>query len=181
MPSYGLGRRLSSPGRLSNAIAFRYAEGRSERGTRLRRRYFIALAGVAALAGCETRLNPFNWFGRAQPSATIEPVQVQLDPRPLVPQVTQLEVEPDPAGAIVRATGLPPRQGWYDGRLIRVPNTEPGVLAYQFRAWAPSYQTLVSTPRSRELHVATFVSSDTLAGVREIRVSGQLNTLVSRR
>ena len=139
------------------------------------------MAGLAALAGCGSRLNPLNWFGRGERAEMVEPVEVRLDPRPLVPQVARLSVDRHPSGAIIRVAALPPRQGWYDGRLVRVPNAEPGVLAYQLHAWPPSYQTLVSTPRSRELVVATFVSTDRLAGVREIRVSGELNTLVSRR
>lgn len=147
----------------------------------MQRRHFIALAGLAALAGCSTRLNPLNWFGGSERVETVEPVEVRLDPRPLVPQVTELAVDRHPSGAIIRATGLPPRQGWYDGSLVRVPDTDPGVLAYQLHAWAPSYQTQVSTPQSRELVVATFVSTDRLAGIREIRVSGALNTLSARR
>ena len=98
-----------------------------------------------------------------------------------MPQVTRLEVDRHPSGAIIRATGLPPRQGWYDARLVRVPNAEPGVLAYQLRAWPPAYQTAVSTPRSREITVAEFVSEGRLASVREIRVAGELNALASRR
>jgi hypothetical protein len=90
-------------------------------------------------------------------------------------------VDPHPSGAIIRVTGLPPRQGWYDGVLLRVPAGEAGVLSYQLRAYPPLYQTLVSTPRSREIVVATFVSTDKLVGIREIRVSGQLNALSSRR
>ena len=140
----------------------------------------MALAGIAPLAACGTRLNPFNWFGRGE-ETEIVPAEAVVDPRPLVPQVTRLVVDPHPSGAIIRATGLPPRQGWYDGALLRVPGTEPGVLGYQLRAYAPHYQTLVSTPASRELVVATFVNSDTLAGVREIRVSGEFNALSARR
>ena len=141
----------------------------------------MALAGIASLAACGSRLNPINWFGRGEATEEIVPAGAVADPRPLVPQVTGLVVDPHPSGAIVRATGLPTRQGWYDGALIRVPGTEPGVLAYQLRAYPPHYQTLVSTPESRQLVVATFVNDDALAGVREIRVSGEFNALSARR
>lgn len=147
----------------------------------MRRRHFIALTGLAALAACDSRLNPANWSDGRQRTDMVQPVEVRLDPRPIVPQVTELSVDQHPAGAIVHVTGLPPRQGWYDARLVRVPDAGAGVLAYQLHAWPPSYQTFVSTPRSRELVTARFVSTDRLAGIREIRVSGQLNTLVSRR
>jgi hypothetical protein len=76
---------------------------------------------------------------------------------------------------------LPPRQGWYDGQLIRVPGAGDAVLSFQLRAFPPHYQTAVSSARSREIVVATFVSTDRLAGVREVRVSGQLNALTARR
>lgn len=141
----------------------------------------MALAGIAPLAACGTRLNPFNWFGRGEETEEVVAADAVVDPRPLVPQITRLVVDPHPSGAIVRVTGLPPRQGWYDGALLRVPGTEPGVLAYQLRAYPPHYRTLVSTPASREIVVATFVSDDRLAGIREIRVSGGLNALSSRR
>lgn len=143
----------------------------------------MALAGIAPLAACSSNLNPFNWFGGGEEMVTITPSgeYVVVDPRPLVPQISRLVVDPHPSGAIIRATGLPPRQGWYDGELIRVLGTDAGVLEYQLRAYAPHYQTLVSTPQSRELVVGTFASTDTLAGVREIRVSGQLNAMSARR
>ena len=147
----------------------------------MQRRHFIALAGLAALAGCSSRLNPFTWFGGGRRAERVEPVEVRLDPRPLVPQVARLDVDRHPSGAIIRVAGLPPRQGWYDAQLVRVPDAGADVLAYQLHAWPPSYRTLVSTPRSRELVVAAFVSTDKLAGIREIRVSGELNTLVARR
>jgi hypothetical protein len=141
----------------------------------------MILAGLAPLAACNSRYNPVNWFGGGQRSTEIAPPGAVLDPRPIVPQVTRLVVDPHPSGAIIRVTGLPPRQGWYDGELVPVPGTDATLLSYQLRAYPPHYQTLVSTPRSRELVVATFVSADKLAGVREIRVSGELNALSSRR
>jgi hypothetical protein len=135
------------------------------------RRLFILTTGLAPLAACSGRTRE----ERLQAASTAP------DPRPLVPQVTRLAVEPHPAGAIIRVTGLPPRQGWYDGRLVRVDSAEAGVLAYQLRAWPPPYQTPAATPRSRELMVAAFVNQDLLSGVREVRVAGELNTLSSRR
>lgn len=168
--------------RLFKGLPFGYAGGQLKRGgAGLRRRHFLALASILPLAACNSQLNPFNWFGGGQRSEEIAPPEVIVDPRPLVPQVTRLVVDPHPSGAIVRVTGLPPRQGWYDGALVRVPGTEAGVIAFQLRAYAPHYQTLVSTPQSREIVVATFVNTDQLVGVREIRVSGQLNALSSRR
>ena len=139
----------------------------------MRRRHFIALAGIAPLAGCG--------IFRRDRSTGVATGEAATDPRPLVQQVTRLEVDPLPFGAIVRATGLPPRQGYYEGELVRVPSTDRGILAFQLRAYAPHYQTQVVNARSREIVVATFVPADRLEGVREVRVSGQVNALYARR
>ena len=154
----------------------------------MRRRHFIALAGIAGatgLTGCvrvgRSRLNPFNWFGRGEEIAAVTPEGAVVDPRPLVPQVIRLEVESNAEGAIIRVAGLPPRQGWYDAALVRVPTAEPDVLSYQLRAQPASDATLASTPPSREIVVAAFVSDQRLRGIREIRVSGALNALAARR
>ena len=153
----------------------------------MERRHFIALAGIAAVAGCarvgRTRLNPLNWFGGAESveTAQVTPVAGVLDPRPLVPQVTALSVDRTPGGAIVRATVLPPRQGWWFGALLAVPDDDPAVLSYQFRAEPPAEATRVSTPRSREVEVADFVTDQNLAGVRQIRVAGAANALAVSR
>ena len=106
------------------------------------------------LAGCgrmrESRLNPFNWFGRSQETTVVatDPIVPGRpgDPRILVAQVTEMEVARHPGGAIVRATGLPPTQGWWDAALVAENNGEPvdGVLTYRFVVDQPLKQTRVS-------------------------------------
>jgi len=141
---------------------------------------------VITVAGCsrvaESRFNPFNWFGRSE-KAEVVTSNPNADPRPLVAQVVSLRVEQVPGGAIIHSTGLPPRQGFYDGVLLPVgrEGAVNGVLNYQFRASAPLDQTRVSTQPSREIIVGRFVSEQTLDGVREIRVSAATNALVVRR
>ena len=144
-----------------------------------------------ALAGCgkirESRLNPFNWFGRshqveavgAGPTVPGRPD----DGRLLVAQVTELEVARQPGGAIVRASGLPPTQGWWDAALVADNDGEPtdGVMTYRFVIAAPPTATRVSTPQSRELTAATFLSAAKLAQIREIVVVGAQNSRASRR
>lgn len=145
----------------------------------------ITLVVLATVVGCarvkDSRLNPFNWFGRSERVATVAVVPgtgtLQLN---LVSQITELRVEQAPGGAIIRATGLPPRQGYYDGELVLV-NAEDGVLSYQFAISPPPGQTRVSTQRSREVVIAQFVSSQRLEGVRQIRVSAAANALAVRR
>ena len=154
-----------------------------------RRAIILTLAMSMTLSGCgfgESRLNPFNWF-RSDPEAeTMEPVflQERRDSRPLVAQVTALSIERTPGGAIIRATGLPPQQGWYDAELVNEDRDgQPinGELIYSFRARPPLAPTRVSTQQSRELTVAVFVSNTTLATTRSIRVTGALNSRAARR
>jgi len=145
----------------------------------------ITLVVLSTLAGCarvsESRLNPLNWFGRSERVAT-----VTVDPATgaaqvnMVSQITQLRAEQVPGGAILRATGLPPRQGFYGGELVYV-GAEDGVLNYQFAIAPPPEQTRVSTTQSREIVVGLYLSNQTLAGVRQIRVSSASNALAIRR
>jgi hypothetical protein len=154
-----------------------------------RRGAILTLSMALALSGCglsETRLNPFNWFRSGPDVETLDPVELteSTDTRPLVAQVTALEVERTPGGAIIRATGLPPEQGWYDAELVnedRDGNPVNGVLLFSFRARPPLEPTRVSTVQSRELSVAVYVSDITLAATREIRVTGALNARTARR
>ncbi|MDJ0827748.1 MAG: hypothetical protein QNJ16_19855 [Rhodobacter sp.] len=149
-------------------------------------RLIVALMLVTTVAACsrvaESRFNPFNWFGRSE-QATVVATNPNADPRPLIAQITSLQVEQVPSGAIIRATGLPNRQGFFDGDLVPLNAEAPqdGVLSYQFRISAPFVRTRVGTPQSREVLVGRFVSEQTLQGVRQIRVSGSANALAVRR
>lgn len=145
----------------------------------------VVLALATGLGGCarigESRLNPFNWFGQSEPA----PVRVAArpaDPRPPVAQVTDLAIERAPGGAILRATGLPPTQGWYAAALVRNGDIgADGVLSFTFRAVPPPEPQRVSTPWSRELTVAVYLPDAVLAQVRAIQVSGAANARVVRR
>lgn len=150
----------------------------------------ILLAGLGSsllLAGCgrvrESRLNPFNWFGRSEEeTGTVAPVQEVRDPRPLVDQITALTIEPTPTGAIVRATGLPPMQGWHSAALVaQSDGPVGGEMVFHFRAIPPVGATRVSTAQSRELTVATRLTADELAVTRLVRVVGARNARVVRR
>ncbi|OYX45573.1 MAG: hypothetical protein B7Z02_01035 [Rhodobacterales bacterium 32-67-9] len=143
------------------------------------------------LAGCgrvrESRLNPFNWFGRSVESTqTVAEAAVPGRPddgRILVAQVTDMEVARQPGGAIIRATGLPPTQGWWNTDLVVENGGEPvdGVLTYRFVIAEPLAANRVSTPQSRELTAATYISDIKLAGVSRIVVLGAENSRSSRR
>ncbi len=144
------------------------------------------LLGTLVLTGCATKLNPFNWFKRGSTEETLtelpDPTVIN-DPRELVQQVVSLSIEKTPGGAIIRATGLPPTQGYWDAELIAENDEKPvnGVLTYQFRIAEPFDYQPVSTPQSREVVVARFVSNIKLQNVRQIRVVGAKNARSTRR
>lgn len=148
-------------------------------------RSLLLLTLCATLAGCggfrESRLNPFNWFGRSEPRETVEVVAERGDPRPLVETVVSMTVEPMPGGAIVRARGLAPTQGWWAAELVPARTEAEGVLIYEFRLLPPVGRADVNTPRSREIDVAIFVSDYKLERAGEIVVQGATNARTSRR
>ena len=149
------------------------------------RALILALVAAATLSGCarvaESRFNPFNWFGGSTTEEVVTPAETE-DPRPRIAQVTSLVIEPTPTGAIVRATGLPPTQGWW-GATLAPETDEPvgGEMVYVFRAVPPRDPQPISTVRSRELTVARSLSQQDLAATRTVRVIGARNALVARR
>lgn len=153
----------------------------------MKRRVLLALGVATVVASCgrirESRLNPFNWFGGARRREKVEdaaPATPQ-DPRALVAEVVSLQVDPYGAGAIVRATGLPPTQGWWDAELVARPIDEDGVLVYDFRVFPPVTDTPEGAPMTREITVAASISTVKLDQISEIVVQGQSNALSSRR
>jgi hypothetical protein len=137
------------------------------------------------LAGCsgfsESRINPLNWFGGSEPRETIAVTGEAADPRPLVETVLSMAVEPIPGGAIVRARGQSPTQGWWQAELVPLDVDDRGVLVYEFRIEPPPTITPTNTPQSRQVDVAIFVSDIGLANVREIVVQGATNARSARR
>ncbi len=148
-------------------------------------RAVLLILVLATAAGCgriaESRFNPFNWFGRDRAVDQLVPAaQIDIDPRPLVSQVQSVSIERAPGGAVLRAVGLPPTQGYWAAALLP-DNSQPGVLIFQFRLQPPREPTRVSTPRSREVVVAEFLTDQELQGVREIRVLGAQSSRAVRR
>lgn len=152
----------------------------------MRKAMLAGLAAAMVVTGCasvrESRLNPFNWFGRstqeravAQAAAAVDGGRVQVD------QVTELFIEPTTGGAIVRAKGVPPTQGWYKAELIRETAANEGELVFRFVVKAPQGEMPQGTPMSREITAATFLNDFTLEGVRSITVTGAQNARSTRR
>lgn len=151
----------------------------------MKRTLLAALIVTTLLSDCarfgESRLNPSNWFGRAQPAAPITLYVTPTDARALVAQVTELKVEPYPGGAIVRATGLPPTQGYWSAELVAQPVDAKGRLVYDFRIFPPTTPAAPGTPFSRQITVAANISTIRLAEVTTIVVQGANNALSARR
>lgn len=148
-------------------------------------RFLMALLVVVlGLTGCASRLNPMNWFGRDREERVqiSETVAAPVDDRQLVTDVISLSVDPLPGGAIVRAMGLPPRQGYWEADLVEV-GREDGEIVFEFRVYRPvDANTRVGTQRSREILAGTSLTTQDLAGIRQIVVIAQQNRRsVSRR
>ncbi|SEQ84279.1 hypothetical protein [Thalassovita taeanensis] len=162
------------------------------------------LISTLVVSGCgaarESRLNPFNWFGRSQSTPTT--VASEQTANPLIPQssklkrkdlpyqgqlvdqVSDLVIEKVPGGALVRVTGVSAAQGAFDVRLIAQNGGKPddGVLSYELRALQPAYRRPVVGPAAgRTVTVARFLSEETLIGVKTIQVVGNQNVRSSRR
>lgn len=144
----------------------------------------ILIASVM-LAGCgmmrESRLNPVNWFRKSTPVQTVAPDGTVIDKRQLVADVTDLVIEKYPGGVLVRATGLPPSQGWWNAELVARPVDDKGVLIYDFRIFPPQTQTAANRPQSREITVAASLSDMKLQAISQIVVQGANNARSSRR
>lgn len=150
----------------------------------LSRRHLVLGLGLA-LAGCggigRSKLNPFNWFRKSQPRETIVLPKASEDGRPLVDTVLTMNVEPIPGGAVVRARGVTPTQGWWKAELVPQDLDDNGVLVYEFRLLPPLGKADVNTQQSREIDVAIYISDVKLENVREIVVQGATNARSARR
>ena len=146
----------------------------------------LSIAAVA-LSGCSdgASLNPFSWLTQEEPVELLDDVEIQqvIDDRPLVQSIDSVVIEQLPGGVIVRATGLPDMQGWYDAQLVREGGAASGtgVAVYSFRARPPEQPTRVSTRQSREVIAAAFLSNIELEGISGIRVLSASNAMSVRR
>lgn len=170
----------------------------------------LLVISSVALAGCsgwrDSRVNPSNWFGKSEPrrvvtadgTEEINPLIPErtgiFDKRPEdetyegtpVDQVTAMNIERTPGGAIVRATGLTLRQGAFDARLVDVNGEDDDVMPVDgvltFRLSAVQSRVAPQGPeRTRRVHVGRFISKQTLAKTRVIRVVAARNERVSQR
>lgn len=175
-----------------------------------RRALLLMLGSGLALAACgrvrDSNLNPGNWFGRSRAERRVAraPAKTPEEINPLIPEqrdsifrrktdeekydgtlihaISDMVVEQTPGGAIIRVTGVSLRQGAFDVRLSAENDEEAvnGVLTYRMEAVQPTNMPQ-GTQRSRTVHVARFVSTQTLRDVRTIRVVGASGARTSNR
>ncbi|KAF0172805.1 MAG: hypothetical protein FD162_2082 [Rhodobacteraceae bacterium] len=140
----------------------------------------LALTTLTACGGFSGKLNPLNWFKRSAPVAVVA-TETPADPRPLVANVLSMQIESYPGGAIVRATGLPPTQGYWDAELVPQPVDENGTLVLEFHVFPPIAAAGVVNQQSREITVAYTLSNLKLEAISQIVVQGSQNARSSRR
>lgn len=137
------------------------------------------------LAGCgfgRSNLNPFNWFGHpARQGTPVAFYTAPVDPRGLVATVTTLKVEPYPGGAIVRATGMPPTQGFWNASLVALPDDGKGHIIFEFRVAPPETPAPAGSQPSREVTVATNLTDYKLQDISAIEVRGAQNAMTAHR
>lgn len=146
----------------------------------------VVLAAVAGLSACSNDSFIARSFS-SKPPETLAPSggygpEVQ-DSRPLIAEITALQVDNNPGGAVIRATGVAAGQGYWDAELVRAASDadSPSELRLDFRVRPPQTPAPVGSPRSREVTVATFATTYDLDGIRSITVNGAQNSRSTRR
>lgn len=159
------------------------------RATLLGTAVLMTLTGCARLA--DSRLNPFNWFGQSEPAAVTTPAEIRplvpdrgatvvIDNRTLIASVSSMSIDRTTTGAIVRATGVAPTQGFFNAQLVSR-GINNGVLTLEFRAQAPANFGADGSTRSRQISAAYVMDMSELAAVRSVRVEAATNARVARR
>ena len=137
---------------------------------------FTAIAGLA-LTGCDADRSGLFSLSRPDPIAD---ARAEAE-TPVADQIVSLSAEPTPAGLIVGAVALPPTQGHWDARLVRVPTDDPSVFLMEFRLLPPFEPRPAGTQPSREVLGGRFLTRRELAGIRTVAVRGLRNQRSIRR
>lgn len=157
---------------------------------------------LMTISGCsilsDIPLNPLDWFGSSEEEtaqaegetevATVTPrplvdrsnTPAVVDGRALVQSVEGLTVDQTTTGAIVRANGIAPAQGYFNAQLVNA-GVENGVLTLEFRAQAPAGTPQQGSPRSRRIDAAYVIDNPDLLAIRSIRVQSATNARASAR
>lgn len=150
------------------------------------RHSFLVLAIGLGLTGCSGD-NFLSRGLRNTPPETLEPKggygPSVVDGRQLIAQVTSLRVESSHGGAIIRATGLADRQGYWNAGLVLAPADSGATseMRLEFRVHPPATPAPGGPERSREITAAVFATNQELNGIRSITVVGAQNAQTTRR
>lgn len=149
----------------------------------------LLLAATLTLTGCarvsESRINPLNWFGNAQPSAMTPTNERRpltpaggktriVDSRGAIQSITAVTLERTTEGAIVRATGLASTLGQFNAELVET-SKENGVLTLIFRIETATANTAPASAYARQVTAAYAMSFNDLQDVRTIQVQSATN------
>ncbi|MEL6449965.1 MAG: hypothetical protein AAFQ19_01800 [Pseudomonadota bacterium] len=162
------------------------------------------LTATMTLTACgavrDSRVNPFNWFGRSQSVPIERGAEDAREVNPLIPQerggvlstlrdepeypgipvdqISDLVIERVPGGAIIRATGIADVDGVYDLRLTPANELiEPvdGVLTFRLEGIHLLDAGRTTSQAQRTFTVARRLTDQQLASARIIRVEGERN------
>jgi hypothetical protein len=159
------------------------------------KRLFAAMAVLVLVTGCarlaDSRFNPVNWFGasEAQPVNTLIPREANftgaIETSVQIPELTSMNVDRMPGGAILTAEGVTVTQGFWDATLVEVEQgaegAEPGALVFDFRVERPYRRHPVGAVPTRTVSAGTYLSDVKMRGVTRIIVRGATTQRVVRR
>lgn len=161
----------------------------------------LLLISTLALAACQSRWNPVNWFGGSEEIATSENANPLIPnakaekegvfgkkPEPVyngtpIYQIKSLQIHRVPEGAMIVAIGVSAVHGANAAKLTPRNDGKPegGVLSYDLLAIQPQGGFTGGSEESREVSVAHVLTTQQLEGVRTIKVFGTSNARQARR
>ena len=157
--------------------------GMKRAGVLVKTAVLVTVLGLG-LTGCgfgKSKFNPFNWWSTPQQGTPVALYTAPVDPRGLVDQITLLKIDPYPSGVIVRATGVPATQGYWDASLVALPTDGSGKLVFEFRIAPPLSPAAAGSQPSREVTVATTVTTFNLQDVTSLEVRSASNAMTAHR
>lgn len=160
------------------------------------------LMASLVLAGCGGRFsdsgwNPLGWMGGNSAPTTLAPEEgydtVNADSRPSIPAITSVRWEGLNEGRLLIATGIGPTKGYWQAALVteapgpsgRITPDPDGVLRLRFVAWPPRpgspESQMAARPETDQISVALTLSSNVLAGIEQVQITGATNTVTLRK
>ncbi len=162
----------------------------------------LLVISTLTLSGCQSRLNPVNWFGgKDQPVATAENTNPLMEgteetdgglfKRPDDPsysgtsvyQVNSVSMQRVSEGSLLSVVGVTSIHGAFDARLVARNDGKPegGVLTLDLLAIHPVGAYTGGTEQSREITAAVVLTEQDLQGVRSVQVAAASNARSARR